>query len=368
MNDAQAMNAIGRPGLQGLGFLTHVSGDGHALDMLENALRLIELAERLGFDSAWVAQHHVNAEKGWLPSPLVFLAAAAQRTSRIRLGTAVVMLPLENPTRLAEDAAVADLLSGGRLELGVGPGSDRRSFQAFGENFDHRRAWHDERLADLLQRLDGASINGSGPVQPQAPGLKNRIWRGTASEDGARAAGAAGHALMLARSAPLSELPVGDVQLPLVETYLASFQPVARAAPRVATTRTIYPSRSHADAMAAMEMGTRDWARRKLRDHAWSGMPVEEVFARHDIHTGTPEQIVRALGGDRTLARSTDLLVQMQPGTPDYAATARALATIAMEIAPRLGWQAGLKSEGANGVSRNGAAVDGRPANPMILA
>ncbi|HXM56721.1 MAG TPA: LLM class flavin-dependent oxidoreductase, partial [Candidatus Dormibacteraeota bacterium] len=90
-----------------LGFLTHVAGTGDAATTLAETVRLVQLAEELGYESAWVAQHHLDAESGVLPSPFVFLAAAAARTSRIRLGTGVVILPLEDPIRVAEDAAVA---------------------------------------------------------------------------------------------------------------------------------------------------------------------------------------------------------------------------------------------------------------------
>ena len=81
-------------------------------------------AEALGFDSAWVAQHHFHELEGGLPSPVVFLAHVAARTRRIRLGTGIVTLPMENAVRVAEDAIVLDLLSGGRLELGVGTGGE----------------------------------------------------------------------------------------------------------------------------------------------------------------------------------------------------------------------------------------------------
>jgi alkanesulfonate monooxygenase SsuD/methylene tetrahydromethanopterin reductase-like flavin-dependent oxidoreductase (luciferase family) len=94
-----------------------------------------------------VAQHHFDASAGgrrrpsrsWPPSPFPLLAAVAERTSRIRLGTAVVTLPLEDPPRVAEDAAVLDALSGGRLELGVGSGAGPDTFAAFGKRFDSRR-------------------------------------------------------------------------------------------------------------------------------------------------------------------------------------------------------------------------------------
>ncbi|NAS63097.1 putative FMN-dependent luciferase-like monooxygenase, partial [Pseudomonas syringae pv. actinidiae] len=95
-------------------------------------------AEQLGFDSAWVAQHHFHADEGGLPSPLVFLAQVAAQTRRIRLGTGVITLPMEQPLRVAEDTAVLDLLSNGRLEVGIGSGGTPSSFTAFGHSSEQR--------------------------------------------------------------------------------------------------------------------------------------------------------------------------------------------------------------------------------------
>lgn len=95
-----------------LGFFTRLLEDAPAAQRYRFALEQIQAAEAHGFDSAWVAQHHFSATEGGLPSPLVFLAHAAAQTSRIRLGTAIITLPMENGVRVAEDAAVTDVLSG----------------------------------------------------------------------------------------------------------------------------------------------------------------------------------------------------------------------------------------------------------------
>lgn len=103
-----------------LGFLTHTEGTGTAYQIYQDTLALFAAADRLGFDVGWLAEHHFKPVAGRLPSLFPFLAAAAQRTCRIRLGVATLLLPYANPFRVAEDAAVVDTLSGGRLELGVG--------------------------------------------------------------------------------------------------------------------------------------------------------------------------------------------------------------------------------------------------------
>src|SRR5947207_98397 len=133
-----------------LGFMSHVSGHADPATVLEQTTRPFVIAEALGFDSVWVAQQHVGAECGHLPSPFVFLASVAARTSRVRLGTAVITLPLEDPVRTAEDAAVADLLSGGRIELGVGTCPHQPSFAAMGRDFESRRAVQRTRLPTLM--------------------------------------------------------------------------------------------------------------------------------------------------------------------------------------------------------------------------
>ena len=96
----------------------------------------VVIAEQLGFDGVWLSEHHLTAD-GMLPAPLVMAGVLAARTERIRIGTNILVLPLHHPLRVAEDAAVVDLVSGGRLALGVGQGYSEREFAAFGA--DRRR-------------------------------------------------------------------------------------------------------------------------------------------------------------------------------------------------------------------------------------
>src|SRR5499426_3869826 len=121
-----------RSGPRRLGFFTRLLDRTDPAERYRLATAQIVHAERCGLDSAWVAQHHFHEDEGGLPAPLVFLAQVAAKTSRIRLGTGIVTLPLELPIRVAEDTAVLDLMSGGRLELGVGGGGNLTAFEAFG--------------------------------------------------------------------------------------------------------------------------------------------------------------------------------------------------------------------------------------------
>src|SRR5207253_3124461 len=116
------------------------------------------LADALGFDVAWLAELHFGGAFSLLSSPLMMVPLIAQRTRRIRIGTAVTLLPLQHPLSTAEQAATADVLSSGRLEFGVGRGAIPSQFHGFrvpvGENrarFDEaltiiRRAWTEERF------------------------------------------------------------------------------------------------------------------------------------------------------------------------------------------------------------------------------
>lgn len=117
--------------------------------VLLETLQEIQLADELGFDSAWIAEHHFS-RYGILGNPLLIAAAAAETTKRIRIGTAVVVLPFHNALRLAEDAATIDIISGGRLDLGVGRGYQPAEFRGFGIDAETSKRRYNETV-DVLQ-------------------------------------------------------------------------------------------------------------------------------------------------------------------------------------------------------------------------
>lgn len=162
--------------------------------------------EKLGFDQAWVTEHHFGGYGGTLPHPPTFLAAVAQMTSRIRLGVAVAVLPLHNPIELAEAYAMADVVSNGRLDFGIGKGSEPVEYRKFGASRDEATQRFSESAEIIRQAWSDAPINFQGefysydnvnilpkPVQrPHPP-----IWVGaTRSEETFRWAGAMGYDLM----------------------------------------------------------------------------------------------------------------------------------------------------------------------------
>jgi probable F420-dependent oxidoreductase len=128
-----------------------------------DTLELVRLAEALGFDSAWVSEHH-GASDGYLPSLLTMLAAFAAATDRIRLGTGVVLTPLHDPLRLAEDAAVVDQLSGGRLTLGLGIAWRPEEFRMFRVPFSERLARTVETVEILRRAWTGERFSFDGDV------------------------------------------------------------------------------------------------------------------------------------------------------------------------------------------------------------
>ena len=124
-------------------------------------LDLVRLAEALGFDSAWVSEHHGSSD-GYMPSLLTMLAAFAAATERIRLGTGVVLAPLHDPLRLAEDASMVDQLSGGRLLLGLGLGWREEEFRTFGVPMEERVIRLIETIDSVRPRQDHAGPRAIG--------------------------------------------------------------------------------------------------------------------------------------------------------------------------------------------------------------
>jgi alkanesulfonate monooxygenase SsuD/methylene tetrahydromethanopterin reductase-like flavin-dependent oxidoreductase (luciferase family) len=174
-------------------------------ELYGEVLEQAEAADELGFDSFWIAEHHFH-EYGAVPRPPVWLAAAAERTRRIRLGSAVVVLPFDNPLRTAEDYAMVDVLSGGRLNLGVGSGYLKHEYEGFGLDIEEKRARFDEGLDILLKAWTGERFSFLGvhhrvvDVQLNVlPRQKPRppVWIATLRADGTPRIGARGFAPML---------------------------------------------------------------------------------------------------------------------------------------------------------------------------
>jgi natural product biosynthesis luciferase-like monooxygenase protein len=175
-------------------------------EIVDEQFDIMVRAEEFGFDSVWPAEHHFS-EYGYCASPAVTLAALAARTSRIRLGTGVVVLPLHHPVRVAEEYAMVDLLSGGRVELGVGRGYQPHEFRGFGVDQARsramfheaveivQRAWTEERLdyEGEFYRLHDLEVRPKPLQRPHPP-----IWMASLSPETFRLCGQYGFNLMCA--------------------------------------------------------------------------------------------------------------------------------------------------------------------------
>ncbi len=153
-------------------------------DLYRACLDQIVWAESLGFDSVWLTEHHF-CEDGYTPSPLVIAAAIGERTERMRIGTNLMLLPLADPVRLAEDSATLSILTGGRFDLGVGLGYRQLEFDYFGRQLKHRPSLMEEGIDIIRQcwsgepvRIDGRRYHIDGlPVAP-APEQTPKLYMG----------------------------------------------------------------------------------------------------------------------------------------------------------------------------------------------
>jgi putative FMN-dependent luciferase-like monooxygenase len=325
-----------------LGYFTRLLDDAPPVERYRNAIAQIVRAEELGFDTAWVAQHHFHRDEGGLPSPFVLLAQAAAKTTRIRLATGIVTLPLEAPIRVAEDAAVLWLLADGRFELGIGSGGTATSFAPFGLDVGERPAIYAAHKATLLGALRGDVLTtDDGALYPQAPELVDTLWEATFSASGAERIGREGNGLMLSRTQPRREYTghgsAGD-QVEIVNAYEAALPTGSPS--RIMASRSVL--------VVETEEEGRHWRAhgiaRSRRMLTGQGVEVpkdvddEELAAYLDLHVGTPEQVLATLGTDPILPRSSDIVFQPHPVDPPHEVVLRSLELVATEVAPALGW------------------------------
>jgi alkanesulfonate monooxygenase SsuD/methylene tetrahydromethanopterin reductase-like flavin-dependent oxidoreductase (luciferase family) len=160
-------------------------------EVYETALHRIEKAERLGLDSIWLTEHHFF-EDGYLSQPMTFAAAIAVRTSRVRLGTAVFLAPLRSAADIAEQTAIVDILSNGRLDLGLGAGYRLPEFEAYGVDVKQRFKLLEQRVQQIRELWSSGKVVPP-PIQDDVP-----IWIGANGPGGGRIAGRLGAGLIWA--------------------------------------------------------------------------------------------------------------------------------------------------------------------------
>ena len=315
-----------------LGFQTHLHGEEPARELYPAVVDLFVAAEELGFDTGWVAQHHFSRDEGRLPSPLPFLAAVAASTSRIRLGTTVVTLSLEDPVRVAEDASVVDALSNGRLELGIGSGNPQPGqFAAFGRDVGRRHEIFADHAARLRSALSGDEVAPGLRLEPPALGLADRLWEAPLTRERVEAAARRGSGVLLGIG------PGRSVQLDLAHAYRDAAEQVG-VHPRIAVVHSAFFGPSAESVVGELSPGLRSGSLDYYVEAGWVGRdaPPGDLLTAMNVHHGTPADVAASLRDQPVLDFATDLVLAVQSRSTSIARAVRALETIATEVRPAL--------------------------------
>ena len=318
-----------------------------AADAHLQSIELAVAAEELGADGAYFRVHHFAQQ---LASPFPLLAAIGARTSRIEIGTAVIDMRYENPLYMAEDAGAADVIAGGRLQLGISRGSPEQVIDGYrhfgyapadGETDADMARRNAERFLDVI-RGEGFAEPNPRPMfpnppgllrpEPHSPGLRDRIWWGAATN--ATAAWAAGLGMHLMTSTlkfDESGQPLHIQQTEQIEAFQEAWRAAGHAGePRVSVSRSIF---------ALVDDRDRAYFGRNQQESDQIGYIDENtraVFGRS--YAAEPEVLVKQLAEDTAIAAADTLLLTVpnQLGV-DY--NAHVIESILKYVAPELGWR-----------------------------
>ncbi|MGZ4463286.1 MAG: LLM class flavin-dependent oxidoreductase [Gaiellaceae bacterium] len=316
-----------------------------AREALVQTIELAVAAEEIGIDGAFVRVHHFARQ---LASPFPLLAAVAASTSRIEMGTAVIDMRYENPLYMAEEAAATDLISDGRLQLGISRGSPEpalRGSESFGYVPGENET--DAELARSHTRVFRAAIEGAGvahsdprmtgstaplSIEPQSPGLADRIWWGAGTRKTAEWAAREGMNLM--SSTLLVEdtgVPFDELQAEQIARYRAAWAKAGwQREPRISVSRSVIPLVTDLDRMYFGE--------RSQRDGADQVGYLEGTLARFGkSYIGEPDAIAADLSRDAAV-READTLLLTVPNQLGVEYNAHLLKTFALHVGPALGW------------------------------
>jgi alkanesulfonate monooxygenase SsuD/methylene tetrahydromethanopterin reductase-like flavin-dependent oxidoreductase (luciferase family) len=317
-----------------------------ASDVLHQTIDLAVGAEEIGVDGAYVRVHHFARQ---LASPFPLLAAMAARTSTIELGTGVIDMRYENPLYMAEDAGSADLISNGRLQLGVSRGSPEQvidGYRYFGyaprEGTDHADMAR-EHTQLFLQVLEGEGFAEPNPrpmfanppgllrLEPHAPGLRDRIWWGAGTR--ATAGWTAQQGMNLMSSTLLSEdtgVPFHQLQAEQIQVFRDAWAEAGHErTPRVSVSRSVFPITNDLD---------RAYFGRETRSSDQVGILDGGAARFGKTYAGEIEDLVRDLKEDEAVDAADTLLLTIpnQLGV-DY--NLHILESIVKDVAPALGWR-----------------------------
>jgi alkanesulfonate monooxygenase SsuD/methylene tetrahydromethanopterin reductase-like flavin-dependent oxidoreductase (luciferase family) len=316
-----------------------------ASDALLQSIELAVAAEELGLDGAYFRVHHFARQ---LASPFPLLAAVGAKTNRIEIGTAVIDMRYENPLYMAEDAGAADLISRGRLQLGISRGSPEQVVDGWryfgylpeaGQSDADMGRRHAEVFLDVLRGEGFAKPNprpmfpnppGLLRLEPHSDGLRDRIWWGSASNTTAVWAAQRG---MNLQSSTLKEDETGEPfhvqQAKQIRRYREAWREAGHARePRVSVSRSIFALVSDRDRAYFGQSGDRDQI--GLIDN------MRAIFGRS--FAAEPDRLVEELRADEAIAEADTLLLTVpnQLGV-DY--NAHVIEAILQHVAPALGWR-----------------------------
>lgn len=318
-----------------------------AADALQQSIELAEAAEDLGADGAYFRVHHFARQ---LSAPFPLLAAVGARTRRIEIGTGVIDMRYENPLYMAEEAGVADLISGRRLQLGISRGSPEQVIEGWryfgyqpqeGESDADMGRRHTEVLLDVLRGEGFAKpnpqpmfANPPGLLRPEpfSEGLRDRIWWGSGSNATAIWAAKLG---MNLQSSTLKDDETGEAfhiqQAKQIRAYRAAWLEAGHARkPRVSVSRSIFPLVNEKD---RAYFGA---SRQEGDQVGYLDEKTRAIFGRS--YAAEPEQLIAQLKQDEAIAEADTLLLTIpnQLGV-DYCA--HVLEAILTQVAPELGWR-----------------------------
>lgn len=316
-----------------------------ASDVLLQSIDLAVAAEGLGLDGAYFRVHHFARQ---LASPFPLLAAVGARTSRIEIGTGVIDMRYENPLYMVEDAGAADLISGGRLQLGLSRGSPEQVIDGW-RYFGYQPA-EGESPADMarrhtevfLQQLEGKGFAQPNPrpmfpnppgllrLEPHSEGLRDRIWWGAASDATAEWAGRLG---MNLQSSTLKDDETGEPfhiqQARQIRAYRAAWAAAGHArTPRVSVSRSIFALMNDQD--------RRYFGRGKETDQVGFIEQTRSVFGRG--YSAEPDRLIDQLREDEAIAEADTLLLTV-PNMLGVDYNIHVIDSILTHIAPALGWR-----------------------------
>jgi alkanesulfonate monooxygenase SsuD/methylene tetrahydromethanopterin reductase-like flavin-dependent oxidoreductase (luciferase family) len=323
------------------------SGARTASDVLLQSIDLAVAAEEIGADGAYFRVHHFARQ---LASPFPLLAAAGAKTSRIELGTAVIDMRYENPLYMIEDAGAADLIAGGRLQLGISRGSPEQVIDGWryfgygpgeGESEADMGRRHGEMFLDLLQGKGFAAPNprpmfpnppGLLRPEPHSEGLRERIWWGAGSNATAVWAAKLG---MNLQSSTLKADETGEPfhvqQAKQIRAYRAAWAQAGHVrTPRVSVSRNIVALVSDRD-RAFFGPGGED-----ADQIGYLGEAGRAIFGRS--YVAEPDVLIEQLRGDEAVAEADTLLVTV-PNQLGVAYNTHLMEAILTQVAPALGWR-----------------------------